>query len=342
MAETRLIRKDALTKLFEKTRQSGRRILAPKAKGEQAFFEEVTSFGEVCLDHVQTRSSAKEAVFPKCEALLRYKFGDKGAVSYDEKPFEPPVTVVFGTRPCDARSLAALRAVFNWDTPDKFYLEREARTTIISVSCTKADSDCFCTSVGGGPGDTAGSDILLTPVSDKEYLAEILTEKGQAIVALAPELFATAGGAQKEPHLAKVAVQFDVNELAKTIPVTFNDEKVWQEQSLACLGCGTCAYVCPTCACFDIQDEANRQGGVRLRCWDSCGFSLFTLHTSGHNPRHVQSQRWRQRVMHKFSYYLERQGMLGCVGCGRCSRACPVDMNLVEHLKELALHGRNG
>ncbi len=27
--------------------------------------------------------------------------------------------------------------------------------------------------------------------------------------------------------------------------------------------------------------------------------------------------------------------MLGCVGCGKCSRACPVDMNLKEHLAEV-------
>jgi len=113
------------------------------------------------------------------------------------------------------------------------------------------------------------------------------------------------------------------------------DHPVYLEQSLRCLGCGACAFVCPVCACFDIQDEGNNKQGKRLRCWDACGFSLFTLHTSGHNPRDVQSERWRQRLLHKFSYMPERLGVLGCVGCGRCSRACPADMNMLEHVKEL-------
>lgn len=336
MAETRLIRKDSLGPLFEKITAAGRRILAPKAKNDKTFFEQVSSFAEVSLNQVQTRMSAKDAVFPSCEALLKYNFGDKGAVALDEAPFQPPQTVVFGVRPCDAKSIATLEAVFNWDYPDKMFLDRKAAMTVIAISCTKADSDCFCTSVGGGPGDTTGSDILLTPTSENEYLAEVLTEKGQQIVALAPDLFKLAGNQQKEQFLAKVPVQFDWNALVKKMPEAFKDDKLWINQSLRCLGCGACAFVCPTCVCFDIQDEANRKGGTRLRCWDSCGYSLFTLHTSGHNPRSVQSQRWRQRVMHKFSYYIERQGMLGCVGCGRCSRACPVDMNLLEHLKELA------
>ncbi|HQG47178.1 MAG TPA: 4Fe-4S dicluster domain-containing protein, partial [bacterium] len=70
--------------------------------------------------------------------------------------------------------------------------------------------------------------------------------------------------------------------------------------------------------------------GTRLRCWDSCGSALFTLHASGHNPRHLQSERWRQRMMHKFSYMPEQLQVPGCVGCGRCLRACPADMNLIE------------
>jgi hypothetical protein len=66
----------------------------------------------------------------------------------------------------------------------------------------------------------------------------------------------------------------------------------------------------------DIQDEADTRGGQRLRAWDSCGLRLFTLHASGHNPRSKQSQRWRQRIYHKFAYYPDRFKTLGCVGCG--------------------------
>ena len=40
--------------------------------------------------------------------------------------------------------------------------------------------------------------------------------------------------------------------------------------------------------------------------------------------------------MHKFSYIPDTRNTLGCVGCGRCSRACPSDMNITEQLLELA------
>jgi len=68
--------------------------------------------------------------------------------------------------------------------------------------------------------------------------------------------------------------------------------------------------------------------GVRLKSWDSCCLPIFTRHASGHNPRATRGARYRQRVMHKFAYYVDKFGVTACVGCGRCSVSCPIDMNI--------------
>ena len=94
--------------------------------------------------------------------------------------------------------------------------------------------------------------------------------------------------------------------------------------SLLALGCGACAYACPSCHCFDMQDESNRKESVRYRNWDTCGLALFTLvHERWDNPRSTETARWRQRVMHKLSYMPQRFNLTACMGCGRCSRLCP-------------------
>lgn len=333
MTDKKTIKKSSLDDLFKKMMAGGKRVLAPVRKGDTILFQEIDGHSAVAADYVQTTLSAKEALLPRCEEMMRFTTA-QSTVSIEGGPAQPAPVVVFGVRPCDARSIAVVNAVYLKDYDDALYKEKFDNTTIIAVSCAKSDEYCFCTSVGGSPGSTEGSDILLTLVDGDTYLAEILTEKGKAVVSIAPDLFAAAGSEEKEKHLADVPVHFDLDALEKKLPGAF-DGAVWITQSLRCIGCGTCSYVCPACTCFDIQDETDGNRGMRFRCWDSCGFGLFTLHTSGHNPREVQSQRWRQRIMHKFSYQPDQLQVVGCVGCGRCSRACPVDMNLLQHIKDI-------
>lgn len=328
MAASYQLSQDALTALFTSMRADGKRILAPVARNGRTEFAEVAGPGEMAMAGPRPVLSAKDTVFPKVERMLSYRTGTGTVALADAEPAAKPTVLL--VRPCEAKAFRALDAVFNWDSRDRFFNARMEQLTVVAVGCLEADEACFCTSVGGSPMDTEGADLFLLAVEGGWY-AEAITPRGEALAQLAPAGCAAGNSVDKAALAAQVPVRFDHRALTARLGGMF-EHPVWKEQSLRCIGCGACAYVCPTCACFDLQEEADPCGGQRLRCWDSCGFRMFTLHASGHNPREQQSARWRQRVYHKFAYYPDRFGMLGCVGCGKCTRACPVDMNLAEHL----------
>ena len=107
------------------------------------------------------------------------------------------------------------------------------------------------------------------------------------------------------------------------------DAGFWEEVAFSCINCGTCTFLCPTCWCFDIQDEVYNGQVDRIRNWDTCMSPLFTLEGSGHNPRQNKFQRVRQRFMHKLKYYVDKyESGVQCSGCGRCVRFCPVNIDI--------------
>jgi formate hydrogenlyase subunit 6/NADH:ubiquinone oxidoreductase subunit I len=329
--QKKLMTKSSWQKLIEKLNASGKKIIAPVKKDSLVEFRVISAPDQMTEDYILTNQSAKSSAFPKYEKLFSFEVTKNGITPSDADNAAFPEMVILGARPCDADGFSSLTAIFTWDYHDTQYVSRLDKIMIISISCSRSDDYCFCTSLGGNPGSIKGSDIQLTKLESGDFLAEIISEKGLSLLNQVPDLFENAPVVDKEKYLAKVPVRFSAEGITGKINSLF-DHELWIEQSLRCIGCGACAYVCPACACFDVQDETRGKNGIRIRCWDSCGFSLFTLHTSGHNPREVQSQRWRQRLMHKFSYMPERLNVVGCVGCGRCSRACPVDMNIMEHL----------
>lgn len=333
--EKKWMTQSSLDKLMKELIQDRYTILGPVGKDGLTRFEAITSLADTETDYIATNQSAKLAVFPKYEELFRVE-KEKGSVQLISKnPEKLPEIVLFGSRPCDAKGFAALQSIFDGDIKDRIFMSRREKLTIISVACVECDDYCFCTSLHSGPGSTEGSDLLLTPDGKNGYFTEVITEKGRQLVEQYPACFEEAPEFDKQQRLADVPVAFDIDKIAGKIPEKFEDN-LWIEQSLRCIGCGTCAYVCPACGCFDIQDVNAYDKTVRKRSWDSCGFDLFTLHASGHNPRKVQSQRWRQRIFHKFQYMPESDNVVGCVGCGRCSRSCSVAMNLKLHLINLA------
>jgi len=320
-----------LIKKISETQQ----VYAPVRHGKRVSYQRISSVDELASDFIIPDLSAKSFVFPKIEKLLSYTKNKDGVEIQDINLDHIPHKVVVGIRPCDAAGMESLKAIFTWPPADPIFETRLLRTAFIGFSCNQSDEYCFCTSLGGSPGNTKGSDILLTKTDKGDYIAEILTPKGENIASLAPDLFEDAEDLHKENYLADVPIRFDDSDLQSKVNTAF-DTDAFDEYAMRCIGCSACTYVCPTCACFDIQDETKGSKGQRVRLWDSCGTKLFTLHTSGHNPRETQGARWRQRIMHKFSYMPERLNIRGCVGCGRCSRRCPVDMNIAENLNSIS------
>jgi len=305
---------------------AGYRVVVPADDAGRVRYAVWTPETTIRTDAFPT-NSAKDFLLPPSEVIDRFRLqGD----DFEAEPVAPeaPKTVLLAVRPCDAAALALLDTVMNWDYEDVFYNARRQATTVVPMVCTRADEQCFCTSVGGAPDATAGADALLRPADGgKALVLDPLTEKGQALLQAAGAVLADRE-VQPDPP-AEVPVRFDPEAVRAWLQDHFEDD-LWDTLSLACLGCGACAYVCPACHCFDIQDERSRDTVVRLRNWDSCGFGLFTQHAGGHNPRPEQTARWRNRVMHKFAYIPERFSLLGCTGCGRCARLCPAGMAMLE------------
>lgn len=329
------INKDNLQKLVESWLGSGKSIVAPVRKGMKTVFSAVKKFDEIDLSYIQTVMSPKAVFFPSTEELLKYE-REGGSYKVIEISEPQNEVILFGVKPCDAAGMNYLGEFFLRENTDKYIQLRKDKTTIVGLSCKTADEYCFCTSVGLSPSETKGSDILITDMGN-EFYAEIITEKGESIYNENTSLFSDTPEVDKSKFTANPEKKFTIDdavELAGKFDALFNSP-AWVDESLACLGCGACAFSCPTCTCFDMQDEKFGNNGRRLRTWDTCGLGLFTLHASGHNPRHVQSERWRNRVMHKFDYSVKNIGEISCVGCGRCIRACPGGMNIADTFKRL-------
>jgi len=313
---------------------SGMAGVAPRRAGERCQWSPVTRADEIDFDAMLPTLPLKSLLFPPTQKLFGYERSKSGTVVSDINDALSP-TLVIGARPCDAGSVPILEKLFNWDVADSQWNARRAAITIVSIACTKSDAFCMCRSVGGSPKSSAGSDVLLTPTADGSgYVVEAVSDKGCELV----ESWAAflVDGEAVLATLAEVTKRFSLDRVRAWLdePANF-DSPFWRAISSRCIGCGACTYVCPTCHCFDIQDEGDAYAGVRCRNWDSCSFANFTQHTSGHNPRGDRASRWRQRIVHKFSIYPKRFGCISCTGCGRCVRQCPVDMGIVETLERI-------
>jgi ferredoxin len=316
----------------------GYTLYAPARLANYIVFREIAAPEEVVWDCLVTREPPKDVFLPQTEVLFNYAQTADG-LHLQTTEAVGRERILWGIRPCDVQAILVQDAVF--DTPqdrDVYYANKRAKTTVVSIGCNRPLSTCFCTGVGGGPFKKDGADLFLTDIGEA-YLAEALTNKGARLLSMSYFHAATrsdekAARAAEKAALARLPKPMDIETIRQHL-----DELIaspfWDEVQATCVGCGVCTLLCPVCHCFDIVDEGTAACGQRVRNWDTCQYCVYTLEASGHNPRPSGRERVRQRLMHKFDYYLVNQGVLGCVGCGRCVQLCPVNLDIRQIVDQI-------
>mgnify|MGYP004666221265 FL=1 len=315
-------------------------LFMPLKSGEQTNYGCYDGTAAFDLDTLKTVKSPKDVFFPQSENMMKFRTEGKKIDIVDIRTEKQPF-VLFGVRACDYKAIAVLDNVFLSEPVDSYYKARRDAGIIFTLACGKPQESCFCTVFKIDA--TAPSGDAACWLDEENLYVKANTEKGEKVLALGKAFEESTDEKAVEAMNAKTKeilekLPFTHLDISRFKPENLNELfnlPVWEELSQACLGCGACTFVCPTCQCFDIRDFKTNKGVVRYRCWDSCMYSDFTQMAAA-NPRTTQMQRYRQRFMHKLVYYPSQYGgMYSCVGCGRCVNKCPQHLNIVKVIKKI-------
>jgi len=316
----------------------------------EPLFDRAQDPADIRLDAAIPYNPPKGALFPQSERILSYSYdAESRKASIRRDDLVRPKALV-GLRSCDLNGLLCLDRFFlGQEYVDDVYRDHRKKMFIVANTCVRPFPQCFCVCTDSGPSAREGFDVNLTEAGE-DYLFEAGSEKGEALAKkLGLKEAGPAAAARKGAIVDASIARFDaeatenkawISRVVNRITTGLIGNEVWEYIGDQCFECGGCAFVCPTCTCFNVYDQVRSPGsGLRLRAWDACLYGGFTREASGHNPRGTQPLRLKRRHEHKLLYYNESdvgEALCGCVGCGRCSDFCPVHIGTLEITSAIA------
>ena len=307
------------------------RIVAPVSKGKSYVFSVIDDPKTVVLDYPTTILPLKKFFLPPADVLLHYN-------RQSQEVFIPAhrteATIFFGVHNYELQGLLRLDHAFRTGVRDDTWLARRKNSLFVGVSYVP-DEYHFAESVGIPTNVKEGFDLFLTRFPD-HYRVEALSDEGAAMETALASLLVPCDCAGDPVVYFKNKLRQSVPGIREIFHGAYN-HPVWAKTARECYSCGTCNISCPTCYCFDVDDQTTlgSSEGVRLRMWDSCQFISFSAVAGGEAFREKRNDRVRHRMSRKFAYITDEKGQPFCVGCGRCVRQCTAAINIVEVMNAL-------
>jgi ferredoxin len=334
----RVLDKQELQKLFNFL-AADNTVIAPAQKGTDRnrsplfAFEPVSDFNAVRLDYTTTKLPAKRYFLPYHEDVAAFRItGDDWQKRIDYN-VERPI-VLFGLHACDINALNKLDKVLLAGVyPMPYYAAKRKNTFIVGIDCMPRQS-CFCRSMAA---DTAlhGFDMFITDIGDR-YFIEVLSAVAYTLLQSVQTREPAETDHQQymkraDERTRQFVTRVDTTDLTKILDMEFQSP-LWKQWGEKCLGCGTCANVCPTCYCYGIEETValDLKSARKTKTLYSCNLVDFAEVAGGHNFRPERHSRIKYRYYHKHRGFVEAYEESLCVGCGRCGDSCLAGITVPE------------
>ncbi|MFA5022011.1 MAG: 4Fe-4S dicluster domain-containing protein [Patescibacteria group bacterium] len=304
-------------------------VWAPQRVNGDLVIEPLVEPKKVELTSELPLHSFKRILVPPSEVLFDYQNNKI------KSEIKSPNQVIFGLTIPDLKAITFLNQVF---AKDPYFQQRLKKTLIVGHSLVPTENyQFFIQKFAEDVLEHLKFDLFFA-VKGKEFVVYSGSEDGQRIL--------DDFGYKKYEHIEYVGPireQGPETQMLKIREKFYDDQTIWQELGKKCTECGECTLVCPTCFCFNIFDQPDLKPGCGQRCreWTACFYPDFSqvagASSDKEKPKFLKNTAERIRFWyeHKFVRCPDQFSLAGCVGCGRCTKVCPVGIDIKENLQRI-------
>ena len=266
---------DALSALAERRQARSSR---PSRSATRSTSRRVATLAEIASTTSRPCSRPRASSSPRSSSYPRSTGSGRQGVELEERDLDAlPETVVFGIRPCDAAAFGALDAPLHLGLPGPVSSTPAwPRTTVVGVTCTRADEYCFCTSVGGGPDDHSRQRHAADPHGRRRLPGRGRSrEKGEQarpLVAGGSVRPRHGDGQGKPPGQGRAGLRRD-RPRRRPWRRCFDEPPSGPSSRCAASAAAPAPSSARPAPASTSRTRAACAGRQRLRCWDSCGFA---------------------------------------------------------------------